>query len=234
MTPTPLTGFIIHSRPYQEKRAIYQFFADRAGLIDGVGVRGLPLFVPIELVVSGKNSLKTFKEPLLLSQNTTPIKPLPLQYGGLYLNELLYRLLPKDDPQPALWRLYYETLALFGVGCDEQTMKVGLRRFELGLFEVLGVPTAWTVGVGGFDYDPQNGFVPNQAGEWQGEQIRAMQALCRYLQQDLAGLDFGQISPIVVNDLGRLFRQIIDDLLQYKPLHSRKLWQEHQRLTSQF
>ena len=44
MKNEPLTGYLLHARAYQEKRAIYQFFSAEHGVVHGMGVRGMPSF----------------------------------------------------------------------------------------------------------------------------------------------------------------------------------------------
>ena len=60
MRATALNGYLLHQRPYQEKRAIYQFFSYEKGVVHGIGGRGMPLFTPIWLMSSGTKSLKSF------------------------------------------------------------------------------------------------------------------------------------------------------------------------------
>lgn len=54
--------------------------------------------------------------------------------AGFYLNELLLKLLARDDPHPALWDAYADTLPRLG-GADEAT---ALRAFELILLAETG------------------------------------------------------------------------------------------------
>lgn len=252
MTQTAtLTGFVIHSRPYQEKRAIYSFFCRDYGLIDGIGGRGLPPFVPIQLVMGGRGSLKNFKDPFVLTDTPNALTnrlPLNLQYTALYLNELLYKLLPKDDPQEELWQVYYQTLALFEIGCDRLALRSVLRRFEWALFVALGLPILLDIdsnnepinNCGYYLYQNELGFVPiivaalppsQQAKVLLGADILAMNELCKYLGQGLADIDFDIINKDRLLAMGQLFRQIIDELLEFKPLHSRQLWLDLQKLS---
>lgn len=251
MTPTPLTGFMIHSRPYQEKRAIYQLFSLENGLVDGVGSRGLPLFVPMTVMMSGKGVLKNFKEPFLLTDNPNILNhhlPLSLQYTALYLNEILYKLLPKDTPFGELWRAYYETLTLFEIGCDVLTLQCVLRRFEWQLFIALGVPTLWRKDSnddkideqGAYRYHYELGFVPvvlsslpsaERSKCLMGNEILAMYGFINTLQNPLDGIEFGAVDKEIFKKINPLFRQIIDELLGFRPLHSRQLWQDLQKFT---
>jgi DNA repair protein RecO (recombination protein O) len=54
---------------------------------------------------------------------------------GFYLNELLLKLLPRDDPHEQLFTVYEETLSALGAA-DEQSPV--LRRFEMCLLRELG------------------------------------------------------------------------------------------------
>ena len=50
-------------------------------------------------------------------------------FSGFYLNELLMKLLAREDPHPALWDAYAATLTLLGADADG----AALRAFELRL-----------------------------------------------------------------------------------------------------
>lgn len=54
---------------------------------------------------------------------------------GYYLNELLLKLLPREDPHPVLFDAYAETLAGLGELAPEAAL---LRRFEKALLQELG------------------------------------------------------------------------------------------------
>ncbi|MFO6383369.1 DNA repair protein RecO, partial [Pseudomonas aeruginosa] len=56
-------------------------------------------------------------------------------FSGLYLNELLIRLLPAEDPQPEIFAHYAATLPLLAEGRPIEPL---LRAFEWRLLEQLG------------------------------------------------------------------------------------------------
>jgi DNA repair protein RecO (recombination protein O) len=56
-------------------------------------------------------------------------------FSGFYLNELLLKLLAREDPHPLLWDAYATTLLQLG-GADEAT---ALRGFELRLLREIGL-----------------------------------------------------------------------------------------------
>jgi DNA repair protein RecO (recombination protein O) len=58
-------------------------------------------------------------------------------FAGFYLNELLLRLLARDDPHPRLFDAYVATLQ--GLGDNEMRSEAALRAFELLLLHETGV-----------------------------------------------------------------------------------------------
>lgn len=59
-------------------------------------------------------------------------------FSGYYLNELLMKLLARQDPHPQLFDLYAETLAELH-SADEPAAQAALRAFELRLLYALGL-----------------------------------------------------------------------------------------------
>ena len=53
-----LVGYLLHQRPYQERRALYYLFSQQHGVVHGVGKKGAPLFMPLQLFATGKRDLK--------------------------------------------------------------------------------------------------------------------------------------------------------------------------------
>lgn len=221
MTPILLTGFIIHSRPYQEKRAIYQLFSREWGVVHGVGVRGVPSFALLELFVTGQNTLKNFKTIDIKSLSSAPQLG-QNYYALLYLNELICKLIVTEHPCPKLWQCYHESLQILSKNPSITTMKLILRQFEQVLFKELGVSVDWAYDSRGqmiqtddfYEFIPNHGFVKSAVGI-QGEMILTI------LNNHQSSVDEQGLGV-----LGQIHRQMIDYLLDGKPLHSRKLWAE--------
>jgi DNA repair protein RecO (recombination protein O) len=137
-------GFVLHARPWRETSLLLEVLTrdfGRVGLV-ARGVRGarsrtpravLQPLAPLHLDWSGQGELATL----------TAAEPagLPLQLTGdallcgLYLNELVTRLLPRNDPHPGVYAAYVETLH------DLRTARATawpLRRFERDLLADLG------------------------------------------------------------------------------------------------
>ena len=143
MFNAPLTGFILHRRPYRETSFLLDVFSLEWGKISAVakGIRGakndkkslLQPFQVLQLTLSGKHELKNLNQVEALAPS------LNLQgsrlFSAMYINEILNRLLAHDMPQAELFNLYQTTLqALVG----EQPLEPILRQFELSLLADLG------------------------------------------------------------------------------------------------
>ncbi|WP_432481272.1 DNA repair protein RecO [Moraxella sp. ZY200743] len=240
-----LTGYLLHTRPYQEKRAIYQLFSHEFGLVHGVGARGMPTFVLLELFAGGKNELKTFSQIQLSARSV--LKPVmgQVQYALLYMNEVLSRLLPLESPCPTLWQVYHEeVIALQALGNLEASgntrhLKVSLRRFERALFDELGASIDFIYDAVGKKIDaeayyrfvPEMGFILTTSSiihqaQSEGKKVSRVSYLgCDLLLMGRADGD-EKIYYQKIEEFGQLQRDVMNYLLDYKPLHSRKLWQQ--------
>lgn len=136
-------AFVLHAYPYRETSLIVEAFTAEHGRVAIVArgakrprseLRGvLQGFQPLLLSWFGQQELKTLIKAEWRGG-------LPLVGGsallcGFYLNELLLKLLPREDPHPRLYATYERTLAELASG-DEQAPV--LRRFEIELLAELG------------------------------------------------------------------------------------------------
>lgn len=147
-----LTGYLLHQRPYQEKRALYYLFSQQHGVIHGIGKKGAPLFELLQLFATGKRDLKTFSQiniaPLAvesLDAAAASYQPQRYQqisgqqqYAALYLNEILWKLLATEDPLPVLWQHYQHSLLQLKQPLSAYQLRLCLRQFEQHLFAQLG------------------------------------------------------------------------------------------------
>jgi DNA repair protein RecO (recombination protein O) len=137
------SAFILHRRPYRDSSLLLEVFTREHGLL-GLVARGavssrsrlkglLQPFTPVLLSWMGDGDLAT------LSGGEEAGLPIALMHNralaGLYVNELLVRLLPRRDPQPGLFVAYEVLLADLAMAVDEEPP---LRRFEKRLLEELG------------------------------------------------------------------------------------------------
>ncbi|MDG4555400.1 MAG: DNA repair protein RecO [Candidatus Competibacter sp.] len=135
-------AFILHRRPYRDTSLLLEAFSHEHGRL-GLVARGaasvrsrlksvLQPFVPLLLSWSGTGDLAA----LTAAEETGRPAPLPpgQVLAGLYVNELLVRLLPRQDPLPRLFIAYRMLLVELAAADAEPP----LRRFEKRLLEALG------------------------------------------------------------------------------------------------
>ncbi len=259
-----LIGYLLHQRPYQEKRALYYLFSQQHGVIHGIGKIGAPLFEPLQLFATGKRDLKTFSQINLLPIQEHPTKvdidtdvsvdiradtdtePLHYQqikgqqqYAALYLNEILWRLLPTEDPMPVLWQHYQDSLWQLKQPLAAKELRLCLRQFEYHLFQQLGfaltlahdhllAPIESNMS---YRFLPDVGFVLVVKAD---ETIQTGRIAFSSLHNVFSGFELIEmmqsgITENTLNAWSRLHRHLIDHLLDYQPLQSRLLWQQQQR-----
>ncbi len=103
----------------------------------------LPL-QPLHLAFGGDAEIRTLRSSEWMGGHVMPTGEALM--AGYYLNELLIRLLARDDPHPALFDAYSLTVHIIaqegrgsGYGTDSlQTLEVALRAFELMLLREIG------------------------------------------------------------------------------------------------
>lgn len=194
-------AWLLHRRPFRNTSLIVELFLPDLGRVAAV-VRGgrkdpsLSPFRPllVELKASGEMYSLRGCEP------RSP--PLNLQgkalYCGFYVNELLTRLLHRDDPHPDLWPLYELTLAALVEG---NMLDVVLRQFEMDLLEDMGYGINLGYDIQGepvrsdcyYQLDPEQGLLAASQGypgsdllamrngDWQADTRRTARQICRAL-----------------------------------------------------
>lgn len=136
-------AYILHSYAYRETSLIVEAFSRRLGRVGMVArgarrpksaVRGVLLaFQPLLLSWSGRSELRTLHRAEWQG-GYAPLKGLSL-ICGFYLNELLLKLVHRDDPHEKLFATYEDTLRDLYAGAQHA---VALRRFEKTLLDELG------------------------------------------------------------------------------------------------
>jgi DNA repair protein RecO (recombination protein O) len=95
----------------------------------------LPL-QPLEVAFGGDGEIRTLKAAEWQGGQVMPTGDALL--SGYYLNELLLRLLARDDPHPALYDVYGATVRVLA-GEQPQLLQPALRAFELLLLREIGL-----------------------------------------------------------------------------------------------
>jgi DNA repair protein RecO (recombination protein O) len=137
-------AFVLHSYPYKETSLIVDVFSRQYGRIALLAkgakrphsqLRGaLQTFQPLTISWSGKSELQT----LTAAEWVGGMRPLEKNalLCGFYLNEIIIKLLQRDDPQPLLFDEYVTTINQLA---HEETVPIVLRKFELNLLKMAGV-----------------------------------------------------------------------------------------------
>jgi DNA repair protein RecO (recombination protein O) len=137
-------AFVLHSYPYKETSLIVDMFTRDYGRI-GVVAKGakrplsklrgvLQTFQPLSISFSGKSELRTLIDAEWVG-GMLPIEKNAL-LCGFYLNELLVKLLARDDAHAALFQHYVSTLNELAHG---EPAPIALRKFERALLKETGV-----------------------------------------------------------------------------------------------
>lgn len=135
--------YVLHRHPYSESSLILELFSREHGNLP-VLAKGakrphsalratLMLFQPLLATFSGKQEVRT----LVRAEWAGGLSPLPpaALFSGYYLNELLLKLLPREDAHPVLFDTYADSLQALANG---ESQFIVLRRFEKILLRELG------------------------------------------------------------------------------------------------
>lgn len=139
-TDTPDHGWILHSRDFRNSSLILECLTrdrGRCAVVARAGRRNTLLqpFRPLALYLGGRGEMYSLKQA---EADGPPIRLSGRQlFCGMYLNEILLRLLHRDDPHPQLLPSYAETLIRLEREPVEDS-DVLLRRFEMHLLDSLG------------------------------------------------------------------------------------------------
>jgi DNA repair protein RecO (recombination protein O) len=136
-------AYLLHSRPYRDTSLLVDFITQDFGRISAVakGVRNpksknravLQPFIPLLVNLTGKNELKTLGQ-FEAQSNSVALKHKTL-FAALYLNELLVRLIHKQEADAEIYSLYEVTLSDLSKQTEIEPI---LRKFELNLLDLLG------------------------------------------------------------------------------------------------
>lgn len=230
-----LDGVVLHSRPYRETSMLVDFFTRQTGRVTAVcrGVRGgksaksnerksaVQPFQSLKLNFSGRTELKS------LAHMETDGRQLNLQgsvlFCGLYINELLNRVVPKEVAYPDIFDLYMASLLRLS---ELQPMEIVLREFEINLLQYLGY---------GFDW--QNDWQSNMPVHNEqyycfvlehGFQLLATRepsANC-FVGEDLTQVANFQWTKASLQTAKRVTRMAFRPIIGDKPLKSRELFQK--------
>lgn len=231
-------AYVLHTHPYSETSLVVEVLTRDHGRLALVAkgarrpmsaLRGrLMAFQPLEIGWFGGGEVKTLAKADWRGRPGT-LRGRSLLVG-YYLNELLLKLLPREDPHPGLFLAYGETLEALGGPASDAVV---LRRFEKALLQELGYGLTLETEAGtGRPVDPRHryryvierGPVPvsddGSVGPEEGESIFGKTLL------DLASgaLD----DPRSLGESRTLMRRLLAHYLGGQALQSRRVFMELQ------
>ena len=225
-------SYILHRRPYRDTSALLEVFTAEYGRISlvargtrrpsrgGSGTALLQPFSPLLLSFSGRAELKT------LTGTEAAGSVLKLRgerlFSGMYVNELLMRLLHRHDAHPQLFAAYSRVLQELAGNAALDTL---LRHFEFALLGELGY--SFNLGVDGYSqepieeggwyhYHPDFGLVAREDTADPPPQL--------FAGSDLLAMAAGEFGGEVRLTAKRLLRQALAVHLGDTPLRSRDLF----------
>jgi DNA repair protein RecO (recombination protein O) len=234
-------AYVLHTYAYRETSLIVEALSAGHGRVALVArgakrprseLRGvLQGFQPLLLSWSGQHELKTLHRAEWRGG-------LPLLRGsallcGFYLNELVLKLVPREDPHARLYAVYEAALCDLAAGAEQAPV---LRRFELDLLAELGyaMPLAREAGTGAaidaaaryhyvFERGPQR-VAGNVAAEPQHDALLVHGAT-------LVALD-ARCFPTaeIAAEAKRLMREVLAHYLEQRGVESRRVVQDLQAL----
>lgn len=224
-------GFVLHTYPYRETSLVLEVFTRHHGRMalvargarrPGSVLRGqVQPFTPLLLSWFGKSEVRTLRGAEWQG-GLPPLSGMPL-LCGFYLNELLLKLLARDDPHEALFDYYHATLSDLAQPEGNHLERI-LRRFERHLLSEIGyaatfheeAETAQPVREEQAYY-----FVPERgpyAGKGSGIPVSGR----TLLDMDQDRFD----SPATRAEAKQLMRALINHHLGGKPLYTRQMLKE--------
>ena len=224
--------YVLHTYPFKETSLVVELFSQQFGRIAAVAkgarrphsaMRGmLQSFQMLDGTWSGKNELKTLHS-LDWSEGLTLIKGEALMCG-FYMNELLLRLLQREDAHEILFTYYQATLKTLA---ESQNLAITLRRFELKLLQEMGyaVPLqmderhALIDAEKTYRYEAESGACELNTSKI-GTQKNGVQ-LSGKTMLAMARDDYSDVAT--QNQCKQLMRYLLAHYLGDKPLHTRQL-----------
>ncbi len=222
-------AFALHHYPYRDTSALVELITPGFGRI-GVVARGarrpksalrvaLGPFRPLAVSWSGRGELRTLRHA---EAGGPPVFPTGRRLLSLYyMNELILRLIARDDPHPGIFHAYSDALAAILAGDSDSA---SLRYFELRLLDGLGygLDLSAEAGTGraldpeaSYRFVPGEGLIPLPPGAGHKAAVRGRMALALANGQELVPQD--------LEGARLMLRAALTPLLGEKPLRTRAL-----------
>jgi DNA repair protein RecO (recombination protein O) len=231
-------GYVLHQTPYRDTSLLLDFFSEDYGRCRLIAkgarktskrkVNHFQLYQPLSVSWTTYGDLGTvtaaepYKPAFSLKNNAN--------LCGLYVNELLVRLLPLHEAEQSLFHIYETTLKSLA---NAEQIEVTLRLFEKHLLEQLGYGLNLT-------YEAEQGTaISSEKSYYYQQNVGLLVAYdgCpfptisgRSIQKLVNGRGFDDDSLL---EIKQLMREVIRHHLGGKPLNSRQLFAQMQHYAAQ-
>lgn len=246
-TYSALTAYVLHRHDWSESSLIVELFTRERGRLVVVAKGAKrptsnfrPVLLPFQPLhaLLGKPPADEQVEVLALRgaewAGGQPLLQPAALLSGFYMNELLLKLLARQDPHPGLFDAYADTLAALATEIDETT---ALRAFELMMLRALGVlpdlacatQSAEPLRPGGrYTLTAEAGVVPATAGlsgaHWVTLEAALTHGSATAVRQACMPVTAGLRVPL---------RELLHYHLGTGTLRTRQVWQGVQKLISE-
>ncbi|MEA1064287.1 DNA repair protein RecO [Apirhabdus apintestini] len=226
-------AFVLHARPWSETSLMLDLFSEQTGRVRIVakGARArrsnlkgaLQPFTPLLARWGGRGEVKTLRGAEAVSL-ALPLSGIHL-YSGLYVNELVSRVLEPETSFSDLFFDYLHCLQALASACGQLSPEPALRRFELALLGHLGYGVDFLHCAGSgeqvsdtmtYRYRAEKGFIASLVTDnysFTGRELRALS--CR---------EFPDIGTLKAAK--RFTRIALKPYLGGRPLKSRELFRQ--------
>ncbi len=226
-------AFVLHSYPYKETSLIVDALTRHHGRVALVArgakrprsaLRGVLLaFQPLTIAwVQGGSDLRTLTRAEWLG-GLRPLRGEALM-SGFYLNELIQKLLARDDPHELLFDAYLQAL---GALSHDQPAAPALRRFEAILLREAGYGMQLETTVDGLAIDPAAlyRYLPERGPmRVEGSDAARGETDAIVVGKTLLDIDTDDFAdPVTLGQSKRLMRYLLQHHLAGQVLHTRRM-----------
>lgn len=171
-------AFLLSSRPFKETDCLAELWTEKLGRIRcRFGTKVPEPYRQFELKLSKSSKLQSvnsfrYTQPVLIDSSHA-------RFMGLYVNELIYRLLPLAQDDSLLFGRYISTLLFLN---ESKSVQAALRYFEQGVLASIGMAVDYRTDVSSVElstdkayrFEAGKGFIEDARGRYPGDRILAV------------------------------------------------------------
>jgi DNA repair protein RecO (recombination protein O) len=222
-------AFVLHSIAYKETSLVVELLTRNHGRVPVIAKGAkrphsalratLLAFQPLQVSWQGKQDLRNLIRAEWIGGLASPRGDALL--CSFYLNELLLKLLPRDDPHPSVFDTYLNGLARFANG---EPVSSGLRRVEWNLLRALGYAPELKTDAKGEEILPQKNYTLGDAGMVETGRQGISGRIIMLMAQD------AWETPDVWQPAKLLVRQLLNRALEGQVLSTRQILMDLNKL----